>query len=284
LLFDSDPAGVKASVRSIEVLLQEGFAIKVAKLPSGQDPDSLLQSEGRSGMEEVINRCWDWLDFTWDARGGQEPDRGIGEEVHKVREILPILARMKDRLAAAKYLKRLAEKAGFREELLLQEMKETGKRGPQPESSLAPPSKAFPVEERQALEIALLYPEKRDRWTQLLDLSEISDPQIKRAFALFFRYRKEEEKEFRHILCQEADEEVRNLCTRIWAKEPPRLDDVEVAFSDCVERMRERKEKVSKRELLRKIKEAEENGDSMSVLKLIKEHPSLRRKHLNNEG
>ena len=279
LLFDSDPAGVKASVRSIEVLLDEGFILRVAELPGGQDPDSLLRTEGRSAMEDVIDRSWDWLDFIWDACADEKVDREIGEEVHRVREILPILVRMKDRLAAAKYLKKLAEKAGLAEGLLLQEMKEMGKRGLQPVPSLAASPKAFPVEERQALEIALLHSEKKERWAELLDLSEISDPQIRRAFTLFFRYGAGEEKQLRHVLCQEADEEVRNLCTRIWAKESPCLDDVESAFADCVRRMKERNEKVSTRELRRKIKEAEESGDSVTVLKLIKEHPSLRRKH-----
>ena len=283
LLFDSDPAGVKASVRSVEVLLDEGFVIRVARLPGGQDPDSLLRSEGRTAMEDVIDRSQDWLDFTWDAYGDEKVDREIGKEVHKVREILPILIKMKDRLAAAKYVRKLAEKAGLGEGLLLQEMKEMAKRGPQPAPVPVAFLKAFPVEERQALEIALLHAEKKERWAQLLDVSQISDPQIKRAFTLFFRHGTGEEKELRHILCQETDEEVRNLCTRIWAKESPRWDDVESAFADCVRRMKERKEKVSTRELMRKIKEAEESGDSVTVLKLIKEHPSLRRKHLNNE-
>ena len=282
LLFDSDPAGVKASVRSVEVLLDEGFVVRVAKLPGGQDPDSLLRNEGRSAMEDVIDRSSDWLDFIWNAYSNEKVDREIGEEVRKVREILPILAKMKDRLAAAKYLKKLAEKAGLGEGLLLQEMKEMTKRGPQPVPAAAASLKAFPVEERQALEIALLHSEKRERWAQLLDLSEISDPQIKRVFTLFFRYGAGEEKELRHILCQEADEEVRNLCARIWAKESPRLDDVEAAFANCVRRMKERKEKVSTRELSRKIKEAEESGDPVTVLKLIKEHPSVRRKHLTD--
>jgi DNA primase len=233
-------------------------------------------------MEDVIDRSSDWLDFIWNAYSNEKVDREIGEEVRKVREILPILAKMKDRLAAAKYLKKLAEKAGLGEGLLLQEMKEMTKRGPQPVPAAAASLKAFPVEERQALEIALLHSEKRERWAQLLDLSEISDPQIKRVFTLFFRYGAGEEKELRHILCQEADEEVRNLCARIWAKESPRLDDVEAAFANCVRRMKERKEKVGTRELSRKIKEAEESGDPVTVLKLIKEHPSVRRKHLTD--
>jgi len=60
------------------------------------------------------------------------------------------------------------------------------------------------------------------------------------------------------------------------------LDDVEAAFANCVRRMKERKEKVGTRELSRKIKEAEESGDPVTVLKLIKEHPSVRRKHLTD--
>jgi len=283
LLFDSDPAGIKASARSIEVLLEEGFAVRVAKLPQGHDPDSFLRSEGRSGMEDVIGRCADWLDFLWDAAGEERRDRPVGEEVRQVREVLPILAKMKDRLAAAKYLRKLSERAGLKEELLLQEIKEMGKRSPQPAPSTAAPSrKAFPVEERQVLELALLYPEKRDRWAQLLDLSEISDSQIREVLGLVFQYGVDDESEFRQVLCQGTDEEVRSLCTRIWAQGRTRLEDAEAAFGDCIRRMKERKEKMGNRELRRKIREAEETRDFMTVDKLIKEHPSVKRKHLNN--
>lgn len=277
LLFDSDPAGVKASVRSIEVLLEEGFALKVAKLPSGHDPDSLLRREGREAMEEVLNQSWDWLDFIWGGEKGERLGGDIGEDLHRVKGILPILGKMKDRLASAHYLKRLAEKADLREEVLLKEMKEMGRREILQPSFQPPSPKAYPVEERQALEIALLHPERRDRWAELLDPSQISDPQLQRVFALFFQYGPEREEELRQFLCQEADEEVRNLCTGIWAKGGQEFGEVEAAFADCVRRMKERREKQSKKELRQKIKEAEQAGDSMTVLELIKEHPSLKR-------
>jgi hypothetical protein len=135
------------------------------------------------------------------------------------------------------------------------------------------------VEERQALEIALLHPEKRDRWAELLDPSDLSDPHLQRVFALFFQYGAEQEEELRQAICQDADEGVRNLCTGIWAKGGERLGNVEAAFADCVKRMKERREKVSKRELRRKIQEAERAGNSVAVLELISEHPSLRDKH-----
>ncbi|MDH7500648.1 MAG: hypothetical protein QHH30_09735, partial [candidate division NC10 bacterium] len=84
------------------------------------------------------------------------------------------------------------------------------------------------------------------------------------------------EGEFRQAICQNANEEVRNLCTGIWARGSQRLENAEATFVDCVKKMEARKEKASKKELRRRIQEAEQAGDSMAVLELMKEHPSLR--------
>jgi DNA primase len=279
LLFDSDPAGIKASVRSIEVLMEQGFFLKVAKLPPGYDPDSLLQREGQAAMEEVLRDSPDWLDFMWELKGEEGAEEGIREEVHKVRGVLPILSKMRDRLSRTKYLAKLAEKANLREDLLRQEMKEMGKGEERSLPASAPPSKSYPVEERQALEIALSYPERRDRWAELLDQSEISDPELRGVFTLYFQHRSGGEEAFRQAICQDADEEVRRLCTGIWAKGGRELGNEEAAFADCVRKMREKRERTSKQELRRKIHEAEQAGDSMAVSKLIREHPSLRDKH-----
>lgn len=45
ICFDADSAGQDAAVRSVELLLQEGLAIKIATMPPGQDPDTLLRDE-----------------------------------------------------------------------------------------------------------------------------------------------------------------------------------------------------------------------------------------------
>ncbi|MDE5635757.1 MAG: DNA primase, partial [Muribaculaceae bacterium] len=44
VIYDSDPAGIKASLRGIDMLLSEGMKIKVLLLPEGEDPDSFAQS------------------------------------------------------------------------------------------------------------------------------------------------------------------------------------------------------------------------------------------------
>lgn len=54
LIYDSDPAGIKASLRGIDLLLAEGLNMKVVLLPDGDDPDSFAQNHPASEVEEYI--------------------------------------------------------------------------------------------------------------------------------------------------------------------------------------------------------------------------------------
>lgn len=54
LIYDSDAAGIKASMRGIELLLQAGMNIKVLLLPEGEDPDSYAQNHSSSEVEQYI--------------------------------------------------------------------------------------------------------------------------------------------------------------------------------------------------------------------------------------
>lgn len=54
VIYDSDAAGIKASLRGIDMLLAEGLNVKVLLLPDGDDPDSFAQSHSASEVEEYI--------------------------------------------------------------------------------------------------------------------------------------------------------------------------------------------------------------------------------------
>jgi len=55
VIYDSDAAGIKASLRGINLLLEEGMNIKVVLLPDGDDPDSFAQSHSASEVEQYIS-------------------------------------------------------------------------------------------------------------------------------------------------------------------------------------------------------------------------------------
>ncbi len=56
VIYDSDAAGIKASLRGIDMLLAEGMNIKVLLLPEGDDPDSFAQSHSATEVEDYIHQ------------------------------------------------------------------------------------------------------------------------------------------------------------------------------------------------------------------------------------
>lgn len=63
LCFDSDRAGRQAVERSLPILLSAGFAVRVAALPAGEDPDSLIRREGPDAFRQLIDQAADYFDF-----------------------------------------------------------------------------------------------------------------------------------------------------------------------------------------------------------------------------
>jgi DNA primase len=54
VLYDSDPAGVKAAMRGLDLILEENMDVQLALLPEGEDPDSFVRKNGMSGFNEYI--------------------------------------------------------------------------------------------------------------------------------------------------------------------------------------------------------------------------------------
>jgi DNA primase len=83
LCFDADAAGTKAAERSLEALLQKDRAwfnafayeltVRIAEMPAGQDPDSLIRREGKEAFEKLIAEAPEFFDY-WIARSAEQTD------------------------------------------------------------------------------------------------------------------------------------------------------------------------------------------------------------------
>lgn len=63
LCFDGDSAGIKATLRSIEILRQEGFNTLIASLPEGKDPDEILKTYGKDYLAKIIDNALPVTDY-----------------------------------------------------------------------------------------------------------------------------------------------------------------------------------------------------------------------------
>ena len=71
LCFDSDRAGRGAVERSLPILLAAGFAVRVAALPAGEDPDSLIRRQGAGTFRGLIDSAPDYFDFAVSEAGAE---------------------------------------------------------------------------------------------------------------------------------------------------------------------------------------------------------------------
>lgn len=133
ILFDADPAGQKASLRSIEILLKQDFEVKVITLPKGEDPDSYIIKYGRDQFDELVSSAKNFLEY----QTAQFEEQGLFEDsaemAKAIRELVKTLALVNDELKRNLLMKTIAKKFNLREKLIeselntvLQERKQTG--------------------------------------------------------------------------------------------------------------------------------------------------------------
>ncbi len=122
ILFDADPAGQKASLRSIEILLKQDFEVKVVALPKGEDPDSFIIKYGKDKFDEEIARAKNFLEY----QTAQFEEEGLFEDsaemTKAVRELVKMLALVNDELKRNLLMKSIAKKFNLREKLIESEL------------------------------------------------------------------------------------------------------------------------------------------------------------------
>jgi len=122
LLFDADTAGIKASMRSIEVLLKRDMEVKVVSLPKGEDPDSFVNKYGKEEFEELIKKAENFLEYEtkYYETQGKFDDPATAAEA--IRDLVKPVALISDELKRNLLIRNIAKKFNLREKLLESEL------------------------------------------------------------------------------------------------------------------------------------------------------------------
>lgn len=122
LLFDADTAGIAASMRSIEILLRKDFDVKIATLPSGEDPDSFVNKYGKEEFEEIVKRAENFLEYqtAYFEKQGMFDDPTKAAEA--IRDLVKPIAIIDDELKRNLLIKNISRKFNLREKLLEKEL------------------------------------------------------------------------------------------------------------------------------------------------------------------
>lgn len=112
LCFDADAAGKKASERSLDALLQNDLIVRVAEMPAGEDPDSLVRREGKEAFQSRIAGARDFFDY-WIEREASDVDlSSLGAKMQLARNLAETVSRIRDPLMQGEVVSKVSAYLG----------------------------------------------------------------------------------------------------------------------------------------------------------------------------
>jgi DNA primase len=116
LCFDADAAGQKAAERSLEALLQNALLVRVAEMPPGEDPDSLVRKSGREAFEKLIENAPEFFDYWIEKQASVTNLSSLGEKMGIARELAETVAHVREPMMRREVINKIAARLAIRGE------------------------------------------------------------------------------------------------------------------------------------------------------------------------
>jgi len=121
--FDPDTAGAKATERTLGLLVEEEFQIKVLTLEQGFDPDLYIRRKGKDAYGEALRGSQKYFDYLIDRARSHFPVRSAEGKDKAVKYLLPHIQRVPSRIVRDELAQEIAQKLGIDSAVLRQELR-----------------------------------------------------------------------------------------------------------------------------------------------------------------
>ncbi|MFV5684048.1 DNA primase [Flavobacterium sp. GB2R13] len=182
VLFDGDAAGLRASIRGIDLILEEGMNVKVCTFPDGEDPDSFAKKTSYNDLVLYLeNNAKDFIQFKASLLMNEAKNDPI-KKADLIRDMVLSISKIPDRIQREIYIQECSRIMDISEQVLVstlaqlvqKDVSEVGKKQKQEQKAFEVVKNENPVEaekvdvlyrlERKIIEILLLYGNKTEEF------------------------------------------------------------------------------------------------------------------------
>jgi DNA primase len=122
VLYDGDDAGINASLRGIDMLLEGGLNVKAVVFPPNEDPDSFARKAGKEGFRSFLEKEEkDFIHFKIDLFSRDAAEDPI-KKAEAIRQVVLSISKVPDPIIRSVYAKESARLLGMEEDILLTEL------------------------------------------------------------------------------------------------------------------------------------------------------------------
>jgi DNA primase len=292
LLFDPDAPGIGAARRNVEHLINVDLDWRLVLLPKGLDPDAYVRTHGTAALAAALEGAQDLVEFFLDRRVSGLDLTDPVQRARAADALVEVLATLDNPIRREGYIQRVAQRTGITDRSLLEAVsRQRGKRQDAPAASTQAPASP-PSAEEQLIYIGLNYPVWRERIASALMPEDVRDSTLRRIFTEFILGNSAGDPQATSRPMSLHPEEVQRRLSSLWIRdpwvagaqeggEPPPVEaDPEAlqrTVNDCLARIDQSRNASLRRALRQALEAAERGGDPDQVLRLLSEHPSVKR-------
>ena len=280
-VFDPDPAGIHATLRTLPLLLEEEVTGKTVLLPKGEDPDTFLKKGNLEGFEKRLAEAIPLIDFFFEWLMKTHDPKSIDGKVSIAKEGMAMIRKIPEKIRKDFYVRALAERLDLKESVLYEMIRSTPAERTRPAEGLKkrPPEESLPKSEEIVVRLMVHHPELIPTISGEGILDEFESPLLKRlGQGLEGIFQKRGKLNLTEAL-GEVDEGLKErLCEYAFQESGAEGDQRERILKDCIEKIRRRKSKKDESDLLRRIKEAERQKGGGGLEALLMERQEMAKK------
>ena len=287
VVYDSDTAGQLATLRSLDLFLEEEMNVKVVNLPKGFDPDLFVKKFGIEKFYKIVEASLDIFDYKLKVLTELYDISKINEKTKIAIEMLSMIKRIKNEILKAEYIKLLSERISISEESLIKELNKI--KLIQTAYTWSPiveknKSYAHPKVERMLIKLILDDSEIIKGLKESLATTDLQDERLQKILELVFSLSDTYSHLKPHqIINYLEDPNSKNLISELASDETLYYDNDSRGniLQDCIKRIKNNSNRLKCQDLHTRIKDAQSKEDIENVNRLKEEFNVLIKKRGN---
>lgn len=282
IVYDADSAGETATLRSLDIFIEEEMEIRVVSLPKGADPDSFVRKEGGASFKEKIGRAKSLFDYKLGVLKSRYNPGEIEGKARISSAMLDTLRKFKSEVLRSEYVRRLAQDLDIREDALITELKKNSETKSYQRVEGVRPKEHPAMNPTEKLLIKLMLQEGHlvNRVKDNIGPEDFQDARSSRIASLIFDFAEQGKNIEARFLMNHLDKEdiAQIISERNFLADDLPVEHKQRLADDCVQRLKQEKAKSRQRNLCEEIKKAQSSGNEEELNKLLEQYNILIKK------
>ena len=268
IAYDQDKAGISATLRGIDLLLEANLEIRIISMPRGVDPADLVNREGEGSFLKRKDEALAYFDYRLNLEIQKRPSLRREDKIEIIEEVFPTLAKVSNSITLGELIRSLSQRLDLDEEMIRTEFKrfKRKERGFLSRPEFLKMEDGQEKRERMLLQLMLddeaVVKLVEERW----DLDNFTNPDYRRIAKEIIISWEKGKTSFSRLINQLEEENLSSIISSFSLSESPfKTDDKEKLALDLIDKWQ--RNKVQKRisELTKNIKESQRKGQEEKI-------------------